>query len=236
MNDLIEKELIKAKRFIQCGVDMNFPAGFERRSNVVMAATVDGCAELLDWMLKNGGDPNATNRKGFTALGMAIEAGCLGATQVLRAAGALVGHGHDQAAVHRVRHRRPARRHRHSEQGEEGFQGGKRRRHRRQHPDARRQDRPSSSRGGRPPFDHTRARQGGRGRARATATGSRARHRDAGSKWLAALELLRCGACPSVRVCETERAFLRALKIARESEANLVAVYWCGGSSPALSG
>ncbi|ACO67953.1 predicted protein, partial [Micromonas commoda] len=70
---------------------MNLPAGFERRSNVVMAATVDGCAELLDWMLKNGGNPNATNRKGFTALGMAIEAGCLGATQVLRAAGALVG-------------------------------------------------------------------------------------------------------------------------------------------------
>ena len=45
----------------------------------------------------------------------------------------------------------------------------------------------------------------------------------------------RCGACPNVRVCETERAFLRALKIARESEANLVSVYWCGGSSPALS-
>ena len=78
-------------------------------------------------------------------------------------------------------------------------------------------------------------------------------------KWLAALELMRCvnfyfrrllygqlcgltscfvyrcGACPNVRVCETERAFLRALKIARESEANLVSVYWCGGSSPALS-
>ena len=64
VNDLIEKrELIKAKGFIQCGVDMNLPAGFERRSNVVMAATVDGCAELLDWMLKNGGNPNATNRK-----------------------------------------------------------------------------------------------------------------------------------------------------------------------------
>ena len=92
VNDLIEKrELIKAKGFIQCGVDMNLPAGFERRSNVVMAATVDGCAELLDWMLKNGGNPNATNRKGFTALGMAIEAGCLGATQVLKAAGALIG-------------------------------------------------------------------------------------------------------------------------------------------------
>ena len=238
VNDLIEKrELIKAKRFIQCGVDMNLPAGFERRSNVVMAATVDGCAELLDWMLKNGGDPNATNRKGFTALGMAIEAGCLGATQVLRAAGALVG-GMDTikllstACVTGDLH------------GVIAVLS------------KARKDSKAENGGGidvntRMPGDRTvlhQAAEGGHhGIIRALArVGADVHARDGHGltplatamlrgKWLAALELLRCGACPSVRVCETERAFLRALKIARESEANLVAVYWCGGSSPALS-
>ena len=238
VNDLIEKrELIKAKRFIQCGVDMNLPAGFERRSNVVMAATVDGCAELLDWMLQNGGDPNATNRKGFTALGMAIEAGCLGATQVLRAAGALVG-GMDTikllstACVTGDLHGVIAILSR------------------------ARKDSKAENGGGidvntRMPGDRTVLHQAAEGghhsiiRALAR-VGADVHARDGHGltplatamlrgKWLAALELLRSGACPSVRVCETERAFLRALKIARESEANLVAVYWCGGSSPALS-
>lgn len=238
VNDLIEKrELIKAKRFIQCGVDMNLPAGFERRSNVVMAATVDGCAELLDWMLKNGGNPNATNRKGFTALGMAIEAGCLGATQVLRAAGALVG-GMDTikllstACVTGDLH------------GVIAILS------------KARKDSKAENGGGidvntRMPGDRTVLHQAAEGghhsiiRALAR-VGADVHARDGHGltplatamlrgKWLAALELLRSGACPSVRVCETERAFLRALKIARESEANLVAVYWCGGSSPALS-
>ena len=236
VNDLIEKrELIKAKGFIQCGVDMNLPAGFERRSNVVMAATVDGCAELLDWMLKNGGNPNATNRKGFTALGMAIEAGCLGATQVLKAAGALIG-GMDTikllstACVTGDLH------------GVIGILSKARK---------------DSKEGGgidvntRMPGNRTvlhQAAEGGHhGIIRALSrVGADVHARDGHGltplatamlrgKWLAALELMRCGACPNVRVCETERAFLRALKIARESEANLVSVYWCGGSSPALS-
>ena len=126
VNDLIEKrELIKAKGFIQCGVDMNLPAGFERRSNVVMAATVDGCAELLDWMLKNGGNPNATNRKGFTALGHGDRSRVFGRDAGAESRGGVDRrHGHDQASVHRVRHRRPPRRDWHTEQGEERFKGG----------------------------------------------------------------------------------------------------------------
>jgi ankyrin repeat protein len=55
------------------------------------------------------------------------------------------------------------------------------------------------------------------------------------SRWMAALELMRCGAEPRVRVCETEGAYLRALRIAREADVNLIAVYWCGGNLPALS-
>jgi hypothetical protein len=55
---------------------MNFRAGYEQRTPVHMAATVHGCEHLLDWMLRNGGDPDKTNRKGYTPLGEAIETGC----------------------------------------------------------------------------------------------------------------------------------------------------------------
>ena len=48
------------------------------------------------------------------------------------------------------------------------------------------------------------------------------------------LELLRSGASQRQGVRDG-KGVSPALKIARESEANLVAVYWCGGSSPALS-
>jgi len=71
-----EKELDKARQFLECGVDMNFRAGYEQRTPVHMAATVHGCEHLLDWMLRNGGDPDKTNRKGYTPLAEAIETGC----------------------------------------------------------------------------------------------------------------------------------------------------------------
>ena len=43
-----------ARFFLECGVSMNFKAGYEQRTPVHMAATVAGCEELLGWMLKNG--------------------------------------------------------------------------------------------------------------------------------------------------------------------------------------
>ena len=233
VNDLIEeKETDKARYFIECGVNMNCKAGYEQRTPVHMAATVAGCEELLDWMLRNGGDPNKTNRKGYTALAEAIETGCVEASKVLKKHGALLGGpdtikllstacvmgdlqgvlailgtaGNKSGGID-VNTPMPGNRTVLHQAAEGGHHGIIR----------------ALSRVGADIF----AEDGHGATPLATAMLQR--------RWLAALELMRCGAAPRVRVCETEGAFLRALRIAKEAGIKLVAVYWCGGNLPALS-
>jgi len=92
VNNLIEERQVdKAREFLECGVDMNRKAGYDQRTPVHVAATVTGCEDLLAWMLESGGNPNTTNRKGYTALAEAIETGCTQATKVLKSHGALLG-------------------------------------------------------------------------------------------------------------------------------------------------
>jgi ankyrin repeat protein len=46
---------------------------------------------MIMLMSLGGGDPNRTNRKGYTPLAEAVESGCVEASKVLRTHGALLG-------------------------------------------------------------------------------------------------------------------------------------------------
>lgn len=233
VNGLIEEKQVKrARRFLECGVNMNVKAGCEKRTPVHVAATVDGCEELLDWMLTQGGNPNETNRRGFTALAEAIETGCVGTSRVLRKHGALIG-GPDVVALLSTA----------CVTGDLAgalsvLEKGKR--------DGECVDVNTPMPGNRTLL-HQAAEGGHHGIIRVLArNGADIFAKDGHGmsplgtamlrkRWAAALELLRCGAAPRVRVCETEGALLRALRIAKEADVKLVAVYWCGGKMPAIS-